>query len=59
MVRNFFPQSIQDNIASNTNNPPQSSEDTIFPPPTGLMEYQTTVVMTYEAGGAGDMEYES
>lgn len=59
MVRNFFPQSIQDNIASNTNNPPQSSEDTPSVPPTGTMEYQTTVTMTYEAGGDGEMLYES
>ena len=62
MVRNFFPQAIQSNIATNTNYPPQSSEDVPFVPGQGIMEYQDLVQMQYEAGGphGGElMEYET
>lgn len=57
MVRNFFPQEIHDNIAVNTNYPPQSSEDNPFTPAPGvLMQYEDLTTMLYE--DSVQMEYE-
>ena len=57
MVKHFFPQNFPRNLSTNTNHPPQSSEEPLGPLPTVLMEYEDLVDdMSFEDGVV--MEYQ-
>ena len=57
MVRHYFPQSANGEVATNTNFPPQSGGENSSSPVGGTMEYQDFVGMEFE--DLIDMDYEA
>jgi len=57
VVRHYFPQSANGEVATNSNFPPQSGAENASSPVGGTMEYEDFVGMEYEDND--DMDYES